>query len=252
MPSLAQATGLERPRVEQVVREVLRNRLPAPATTAPTTTATTGATSVPAPRAVRGRQPDGGPNPLVVNVSARHVHVTPADLETLFGPGSHLTKLKDLYQDGEFASEQTVNLIGPRNRMIPNVRILGPTRRYTQVELSYTDGVFLGIDLPLRISGNHEGTPGGILVGPAGAVNLPRGVIRAQRHVHMHPSDAAHYGVGDGEHMRLRIDGPCGLTFDQLRVRVDEKVKLEVHIDTDEGNACDLPSATGMSLERSG
>ncbi|MHC4996173.1 MAG: PduL/EutD family phosphate acyltransferase, partial [Planctomycetota bacterium] len=108
---------------------------------------------------------NGGPNPLVVNVSARHVHVTEQDVQTLFGPGKTLTKMKDLYQEGEFASEQTVCVIGPRNRMIPNVRILGPTRNYTQVELSYTDGVFLGLDLALRTSGDHEGTGGCTLVG---------------------------------------------------------------------------------------
>ena len=231
----ASANGLDRRRVEQLVREVLRDRMG-------------GVAAGASPTYHRPAAHNGGPNPLVVNVSARHVHVTQADLETLFGPGAQLTKLKDLYQDGEFASEQTVNLIGPRNRMIPNVRILGPTRKYTQVEPSYTDGVFLGLDLALRISGDHAGTSGGILVGPAGAVTLSQGVIRAQRHVHMHPADAAHYEVGDGELMKLRVDGPCGLTFDNMRVRVDERVKLEVHIDTDEGNACDLPSATGMAL----
>jgi len=226
------ATGVpadRRARIEAVVRDVLRKRV-------------AGSTS-PAPAA-----DDGGPNPLRVNVSARHVHVTQADLEQLFGPGARLTKHKDLYQDGEFASEQLVNIVGPRNRMIPNVRILGPTRDYTQVELSYTDGIMLGIKLPLRISGNHQGTPGCVLVGPHGAVTMNQGVIRAQRHVHMHPDDAAHYGVADGDLMKLKIDGPCGLTFDNLKVRVNTKVKLEVHIDTDEGNACDLPSANRMEL----
>src|SRR5690606_31019523 len=173
---------LDRRQVEQLVREVLRDRL-------------IGA----APTLHRPTQPqrNGAPNPLVVNVSARHVHVTPADLEVLFGPGAKLTKLKDLYQGGEFASEQVVNIIGPRSRMIPSVRILGPTRNYTQVELSYTDGVFLGIDLPLRTSGDHEGTAGCILVGPHGALNLRQGVIRAERHVHMHPTDLARFGVRD-------------------------------------------------------
>ncbi|MEX0654189.1 MAG: phosphate propanoyltransferase [Phycisphaeraceae bacterium] len=224
---------LDRRQVEQMVRQVLRDRM--------------GGDGV---SAVNYRAPsdNAGPNPLVVNVSARHVHVTPQDLEVLFGPGAKLTKLKDLYQQGEFASEQTVNLIGPRNRMIPNVRILGPTRDYTQVELSYTDGVFLGIDLPLRISGNHKGTPGGILVGPHGALNINQGVIRAERHVHMSPADLAHFGVRDGDYMKLKIDGPCGVTFDRLKVREHPKVKLEVHIDTDEGNACHLPSATRMEL----
>lgn len=223
---------LDRTLVESLVREVLRDQW---TQVAPTY-----------------RQPaaDGAPNPLVVNVSARHVHVTQADLEVLFGPGARLTKLKDLYQEGEFASEQTVNLIGPRNRMIPNVRILGPLRNYTQVELSYTDGIFLGIDLPLRISGNHEGTLGGVLVGPHGALNIPHGIIRAERHVHMSPADAAHHGVADGQYMKLRLDGPCGVTFDRLRVRVHPKVKLEVHIDTDEGNACHLTSVRHMELVR--
>src|SRR5882762_8484335 len=160
---------LERREVEQLVREVLRERLrsrnaPPPAVERSATTRTSGP-----------------PHPLVVNVSARHMHVTQAELETLFGPGSKLTKLKDLYQQGEFASEQLVTLVGPRQRIIPNVRILGPMRDYTQVELSYTDGIYLGLDLPLRISGNHEGTPGITILGPKGAVNLSKGVVRAER-----------------------------------------------------------------------
>lgn len=226
------ASTLERKHVETLVREALGQRL--------------GAANGQAEPAVV--QAGAGPNPLVVNVSARHVHVTPEDLEALFGPGAQLTKLKDLYQDGEFASEQQVNLIGPRNRMIPGIRILGPTRSYTQVELSYTDGIYLGIELPLRISGNHEGTPGCVLVGPHGSVTLRKGVIRAERHVHMGPADLAHFGVRDGDVMKLKIDGPCGVTLDRLRVREHPKVKLEVHIDTDEGNACHLSSATHMQL----
>lgn len=232
-------TRLQRDEVERLVREVLQQRLRG----GPATSSGGGG-------GAKGF-PTGGPHPLVVNVSARHVHVRQDHLEQLFGPGSKLTKLKDLYQDGEFASEQQVNIVVPgerSNRMIPNVRILGPTRDYTQVELSYTDGIYLGIDLPLRISGNHRGTPGCVLVGPAGAVTLSEGVIRAKRHVHMHPDDAAHFGVADGDDMKLGIDGPCGLTFEGVTVRVHPKVKLEIHIDTDEGNACDLKSATHMEL----
>ena len=191
---------------------------------------------------------NAGPNPLRVNVSARHIHVTQSDLEILFGAGSKLTKMKDLYQQGEFASDQQLNIIGPRARMIPGVRILGPCRDYTQVELSYTDGVYLGLDLPLRISGDHKNTVGCVLVGPAGAVTLTQGVIRAERHVHMHPDDAAFFGVKDADYMKLKIDGPCGVTFDRVKVRVNPKVKLEIHIDTDEGNACDLRTATKMEL----
>lgn len=195
-----------------------------------------------------GSLSDTGPNPLLVNVSARHVHVTQEHLEQLFGPGAKLTKLKDLYQQGEFASEQQVNVFGPRNRMIPSVRILGPCRNYSQVELSYTDAIYLGMDIPLGVSGKHEGTPGCTIVGPHGAVNLSQGLIRAQRHVHMSPADLTHFGVKDGDLMKLKIEGPCGLTFDNVLVREHPKVKLEVHIDTDEGNACDLRSATRLEL----
>ena len=224
--------NVDRRRIEQLVRKVLQDRLVGHVGREP---------AVPP-------QPNGGPNPLLVNVSARHVHVKQTDLEMLFGPGANLTKLRDLYQVGEFASEQTVNIVGPRHRMIPNVRILGPRRDYTQVELSYTDGIFLGFDLPLRISGNHEGTPGCVLVGPHGAVTLNQGVIRAERHVHMNQDDMDHYGVKDGDRMNLRIEGPCGVTFERLRVRLHPRVRLEVHIDTDEGNACDLSTATRMTL----
>lgn len=221
-----------------MVREVLTQRLK-------------GQSSLPSSssRSVTAPAKAGGPpNPLVVNVSARHMHVTQQDLETLFGAGSKLTKLKDLYQQGEFASEQTVTLIGPRQRIIPSVRILGPTRNYSQIELSYTDGIYLGVDLPLRISGSHEGTPGIVVMGPKGAVTLGKGVIRAERHVHMSEADMAYYGVKDGDYLKLKIDGPNGVTFDRVRVRYHPKVVLEVHIDTDEGNACDLETATNMEL----
>jgi propanediol utilization protein len=226
--------NLDRSQVEALVRQSLRSQL----------LGSEGQTFQPSNQ-------NGGPNPLVVNVSARHVHVTEQDVQTLFGAGKTLTKMKDLYQDGEFASDQTVCVIGPRNRMIPNVRILGPTRNYTQVELSYTDGVFLGLDLALRTSGAHEGTSGCTLVGPAGSVTLGQGLIRAERHVHMSPADVQHFGVRDGDYMKLQIDGPCGVTYDRMLVREHPKVKLEVHIDTDEGNACDLKTATGMRLLKS-
>jgi putative phosphotransacetylase len=224
--------NLDRSRIEQLVRRVLRDR----------------AGGSVGQEVVGPASHNGAPNPLVVNISARHIHVSDADLETLFGPGAKLTKLKDLYQQGEFASEQIVNLIGPRSRMIPGIRILGPTRSYTQVELSYTDGVFMGIDLPLRTSGDHADTPGAILVGPHGALTMRAGVIRALRHVHMNVDDMAHYGVQDGDLMALRIEGPCETTFSKLLVREHPKVKLEVHIDTDEGNACHITSATRMEL----
>ena len=229
---------LERSEVERLVREVLRQKLRGQINPPPVREQHSTATA----------SAGGPPHPLVVNVSARHMHISQENLEILFGAGAKLTKLKDLYQEGEFASEQLVTVVGPRQRIIPNVRILGPIRSYTQVELSYTDGIYLGVDLPLRISGNHEGTPGCTILGPAGAIHLGAGVIRAQRHVHMSTEDMTHYGVKDGDEMKLRITGPCGLTFDNLKVRYHPKVILEVHIDTDEGNACDLESATNMQL----
>jgi propanediol utilization protein len=235
---VSEAKKLNRKDVEQLVREVLLEKMRRGATPPPSIER----------HALQAGKPGGPPHPLVVNVSARHMHVTPADCEVLFGPGAKLTKLKDLYQQGEFASEQLVTLVGPRQRIIPNVRILGPARDYTQIELSYTDGVYLGIDLPLRISGNHKDTPGCTVLGPKGALNLTKGVIRAERHVHMSKEDMAYYRVADGDYMKLRIAGPCGVTFDRLKVRYHPKVILEVHIDTDEGNACDLDSATELEL----
>jgi propanediol utilization protein len=234
------AIPLSRPEVEKLVREVLTQRLRGKIVPPPSVERHAAAPS----------RPGGPPHPLVVNVSARHMHVTQRDLEVLFGPGAQLTKLKDLYQKGEFASEQLVTVIGPRQRIIPNVRILGPTRDYSQIELSYTDGIYLGIDLPLRISGNHEGTPGATVMGPKGAITLNQGVIRAERHVHMSVDDMSYYGVKDHDYLKLKIDGPCGVTFDRVKVRYHPKVVLEVHIDTDEGNACDLDSATNMELSK--
>lgn len=191
-----------------------------------------------------------GPNPLVVNVSARHCHLTQAAVETLFGKGHQLTVHKWLYQEGQFAAKETLTLIGPRSRVISNLRILGPCRNINQVELAYTDGIALGFDLPLRISGDIKGTLGCMLMGPAGFFEMPEGVIRALRHVHMSPEDANFYGVKAGDQMKLRIGGQCGLVLDNLLARVDAAFKLEVHIDTDEGNACNLQPDTPCELLR--
>jgi putative phosphotransacetylase len=195
----------------------------------------------------------GGPEwepELVVSISARHVHLTDRDVETLFGPGRKLTVMKELHQEGFYAAEETVMIVGPRRRMLPTVRILGPTRPHSQVELAHTDGISLGIDCPVRQSGKIEGTPGCVLVGPAGVVELKQGVIRAERHVHMSPRDAAFFGVKTGDRMSLRVDSPCSTVFQDLLVRAEEKIKLEVHLDTDEGNAADVDHATKVELVR--
>jgi propanediol utilization protein len=187
---------------------------------------------------------------LVVSISARHVHLTDQHVETLFGEGATLTPMKPLYQDGFYAAEESVMVVGPRRRMLPSVRILGPTRPHSQVELAFTDGISLGIDLPVRPSGKTAGTPGCVLVGPKGVVELKEGVIRAERHVHMSLQHARHYGVNSGDRMSLRIDSSCGVVLRDLLVRADETSKLEVHLDTDEGNAADLDHAWNVELLR--
>ena len=188
------------------------------------------------------------PNPLVVNVSARHCHLTQEAVEALFGKGHQLQVHKWLYQEGQFAAKETVTLVGPRSRVISNLRILGPCRTLNQVELAYTDGIALGFDLPLRSSGDIKGTLGGMLMGPAGFFEMEQGIIRALRHVHMSPTDADYYGVKPGDWMKLKIGGDCGITLDRMLCRVDKSFKLEVHIDTDEGNACNLQPDTSCEL----
>ncbi len=188
------------------------------------------------------------PNPLLVNVSARHCHLTQEAVEVLFGQGATLTPMKWLYQKDQFAAEETVTLIGPRSRVISNLRILGPCRDFNQVELASTDSIALGFDVPIRQSGQIKETPGCMLMGPAGYFEMKDGAIRAAPHAHMHPEDADFYGVKQGDFMRLRVGGPCSTTFERLLVRVHEDFKLEVHIDTDEGNACALGPDTPVQL----
>ncbi len=192
-----------------------------------------------------------GPLTLVVNSSARHMHVSPENLEILFGKGYELKPHKWLYQEGQFASQATVTLVGPRDRILPQLRILGPCRTLTQIELSYTDSVYLGLNIPVRASGDIKGSTGGVVIGPKGVIEMKEGIIRAARHVHMSPSDAAYYGVKAGDNMTMLVSAPkCTTRFDDMLVRVDPTFKLEVHIDTDEANACDLTHATRCELIR--
>lgn len=190
------------------------------------------------------------PNELRVNISARHCHLTQDAVEALFGEGHQLTPMKWLYQEGQYAAKETVTLIGPRSRVISNLRILGPCRDINQVELAYTDARSLGFDVPVRQSGDIAGTPGCMLMGPKGYFKMDQGVIRAAIHVHMSPEDAAFYGVKDKDFMELKIFGECGLTFDRVFVRVNPDFKLEVHLDTDEGNACGLSDKTLFKLQK--
>jgi propanediol utilization protein len=226
------STLATRDQVESLVRSILLKQLAA----APGTNGHVPARST-------------APN-LVVNISARHCHLTQADVETLFGAGYQLTSMRRLYQDTDFAANETVAVVGSRQRMIPGVRILGPCRKFSQVELAFTDSISLGIDVPVRLSGDIEGTPGCLLIGPKGSLALKQGVIRAERHVHMGPSDAGYYGVKHLDRMNVRVESPCPATLEGLLVRTHPDWKLEVHIDTDEANACDLAHATNVVLTK--
>jgi propanediol utilization protein len=231
--SILAESGVDRAVIERLVREALGARLGNGAATRD------GKMAKPAVRTTPR---------LVVNVSARHCHVTQEDLERLFGKGHQLTPYKALYQDGFFAAEETVTLIGPRHRTITGLRILGPCRDHSQVELAFTDAVYLGLDVPVRKSGDHRDSPGGYLMGPTGLIHMARGVIRHERHVHLGPADAEYYGVKDGDRLNLRIRSDCPAVLESLLVRFSPTSKLEVHIDTDEGNACNHARATGFEL----
>ncbi len=222
---MSAATGLDRNAVETIVREIVLHQ-----------------------RGDAANDSSSRESELVVSISARHIHLTDEHVETLFGAGHTLTPMKSLYQDGFYAAEETVMLVGPRRRMLPNVRVLGPTRPHSQVELAFTDAISLGIDVPVRTSGDLDGTPGCVLVGPQGVVELSQGVIRAARHVHMTFQRAQQYGVKNGDMMNLRIESTCTSVFEDVLVRADETSKLEVHIDTDEGNCVDLDHATSVEL----
>jgi putative phosphotransacetylase len=218
---------IDRAAVESVVREVVLQHL----------------------ASCSGKSYLGPSSRLVVNASARHMHVSQADLDVLFGKGHQLKPLRPLYQDGTFAAEETVVLIGPRGRSISNLRILGPLRSASQIELAFTDAIALGVqNLPLRLSGDIEGTPGAFIMGPQGVVELKKGMIRAAMHVHMSPADAEFYGVRHRDIMKLRVGDGTGITFDRVQVRVDPTFRLEVHMDTDEANACALHLAKEVEL----
>ena len=217
--------GIGRALVEQIVREVVTSRL--------------------------GALGGDGASTLVVHASARHMHVCREHLDVLFGPGHELTPERPLYQEGNFAAAETVTLVGPRSRVIPNLRILGPLRKQSQIELAFTDAIGLGLDnVPVRLSGNIGGTPGAYVMGPKGMVQLHEGVIRAAMHVHMNPAEAADYGVGQGDVMRLRVGGDAGVIFTRVHVRIDPTSRLNVHMDTDEANACALHLARDIELIR--
>ena len=196
-----------------------------------------------------GKQKGGAAPVLTVQTSSRHMPVCREDMDILFGPGTELTFDRPLFQEGNFAAKETVTIVGPRSRLISNLRILGPMRKQSQVELAFTDAIMLGFnDLPIRLSGNVSGTPGAVIIGPKGVVELKEGVIRAAIHVHMNPTEAGYFGVKQGDMMKLRIGGASGVTFNKVHVRIDPTSRLNVHMDTDEANACGLHLTKDIEL----
>lgn len=184
---------------------------------------------------------------IPVGVSNRHIHVSAEHLAVLFGQGYSLTKDKDLKQVGEYAAKETVTLIGPKG-IISKVRILGPVRNFTQIEISRTDGFSLGITPPVRDSGKIKNSAGIIIVGPKGAVTLQEGVICAARHIHMQAADAQRLRVADGDRVTVRIPGMRGGTFANVLIRVHPDFRLEFHIDTDEANGAELKTGDIVNL----
>lgn len=184
---------------------------------------------------------------ITVGVSNRHVHVSQADLEALFGPGYRLQEMRPLSQPGQFAAEEVVTLVGPKGSL-DKVRILGPVRPESQVEIAQTDAYRLGVKAPVRDSGDLVGTPGLRLVGPAGEVTLARGVILACRHIHMTPADARAFGVQDQDRVSIRVSGDRPTTFEGVLIRVSPSYALELHLDTDEANTALLRTGEFVSL----
>lgn len=173
---------------------------------------------------------------LPIALSYRHIHLSQNDVEILFGEGHQLTRTRDLSQPGQYACDERVDIVGPKNT-IKGVRILGPARSRTQVEMSISDTFTIGVPAIIKNSGDIAGTPGAKLVGPKGEVEIKEGIIVAARHIHMHTSDAERFGVVDNQIVSIKVDGQRGLTFDNVLIRVSEDFALEMHIDIEEGNA---------------
>lgn len=184
---------------------------------------------------------------IPVGVSGRHVHLSRAHLDALFGPGYELTKKKDLSQPGQYASEETVDIMTTKGAFT-RVRILGPVRKETQIELALTDAVKLGINPPIRDSGNVAGSPGVVMVGPNGTITLDQGAIAALRHIHMTPADAKQFGVKDKDVVQVECPGERGMIMGQVLVRVNDQYALEMHVDTDEGNAACLKTGDKVRI----
>jgi len=184
---------------------------------------------------------------LPIALSNRHIHLSKEHINVLFGEGYELTITKNLSQPGQYACEEKVDVVGPKNTL-KGVRVLGPARNNTQVEISLADGYVLGVKPPVRDSGDLAGSPGAKIVGPKGEVEINEGVIAAARHIHMHTSDAEEFGVKDKDRVKIRVSGERGLIFENVLIRVNENYALEMHVDVDEGNAASVKNGNIVEL----
>lgn len=181
-----------------------------------------------------------------VGLSNRHIHLSQAHIDVLFGEGYELTKFKDLAQPGQYAAEEKVEVVGPKGSL--TMRVLGPARGNTQVEVSLADGFTLGVKPPVRDSGDVAGSPGAKIKGPKGEVEITEGIIAASRHIHMHSDDAKRYGIEDKARVSVKVGGDRALTFENVLVRAREDFALEFHVDIEEGNAAGLKNGQEVEI----
>lgn len=192
-----------------------------------------------------------GDDQVPVGVSNRHIHLTAADVEVLFGKGYELSPMKELSQPGQYACKEQLTLIGPSMRAIEKVRVLGPLRKATQVEISRTDSYTLKIKAPVRESGKLDGSAPITIVGPKGVLSIREGCIIANRHIHMSPADGEHYGVKDGDYVNVEVDdGERRTKWYDVQVRVHPDFRLEMHVDSDDANAVGLPCGGKVRIVR--
>src|SRR5680860_257590 len=190
---------------------------------------------------------NSGTNKLPVAISNHHVHLSQEDMNRLFGASHQFKVFKDLSQPGQCAYDEKITVVGPKG-VLENVRILGPARRETQVEITVSDGIKLGVKAPIRDSGELAQSASLTLVGPLGSTTLPEGTIIAARHIHMHPDDANRFGVNDKDRISVKAPGARGLVFNEMLVRVSDNYKLEMHIDIDEANSANLKNNDSVEI----
>ncbi len=188
------------------------------------------------------------PNKIVTGVSVRHVHLKKEHIDKLFGKDYELSSLKDLSQPGQYAAKEVVTLLGQKLTALQKVRVLGPARDKSQIELSKTDSIAFEIDAPTRVSGDTKGSAPIVIVGPKGSINLKEGAIRAECHIHINTGDAKYFGLKDRDYVDIKIESARGLTFNNVVIRVSDDYKTEFHIDTDDANTCDLENGSLVEI----